>query len=249
MTKTEKKTRSPKKLEHMSRAELKNLKAPPGTETWKPVEYSDLLNCIEEVIAKHNVTISKEEIAVQRGGNFLFCIMDLERGYGSKLPKTKEITCCMGIKSSYNKKIGIQIAVAARVIANDSIIFYGDLVVLRRKHTKNFSLQEDIEKGFRDFSANYERLCAEIEKMKGKDVSDAEVKVIIFDVFHKKILPIRLLPHAAKFYFEPTDKEFKGRNLWSLLNSLAWSARTLSPERKFIALKELGRLFSQLAGA
>lgn len=231
----------------MSRTQLKQIKAPKGTKTWQPMEHHHLITKIEEALGRANLSIPKEDIAVARGGEFLFYVADIDRGYGSKLLKTKGYSASIGVMSSNNKRIAIQISVGARVEVCDNLMFSGDVIILRKKHTQSLKIDEELDKALISFSEGFKSLADEIEVMKSKELEDLEAMGIILESFTKhKVLPIRVIYQVYQEYFNPTHKEFKARTLWSLQNAFTIAARELSPGRKFLSLKILAKIFSDI---
>lgn len=231
----------------ISRVQLKQIRPPKATKTWQPVEHYELVLKMEEALQRHNLSIAKEEIAIARGGGFLFYVADVERGHGAKLLKTKGYTASIGIMSSNNKRIAIQVSVGARVTVCDNLLFSGDTLTLRKKHSHSLKIAEELDKTVLGFIEAFDSLASEIEVMKEKEIADQEAMSIILPAFTvERVLPIRLIYKVCQEYFNPTHKEFKGRNLWSLQNAFTIAATDLSPGRKFSSLKILGRIFTNL---
>src|SRR5438128_4734779 len=61
----------------VTRAELTEIEAPPATATWKPIKHAVLVGAIHEELAHRNITVVKEDYAVQRRNNMLFGVMVL----------------------------------------------------------------------------------------------------------------------------------------------------------------------------
>ena len=229
----------------MTRVQLKQIKAPKSTKTWQPVEHHQLVTKIEEALNRNNLSVSKEEIAVARNGGFLFYVCDIERNYGAKLCKTKGFNASMGVMSSNNKRIAIQISVGARVEAGEGLLFSSDIIILRKKHTHALRIDEEMDKAVSSFIQGFENLSEEIQRMKDIELEDLEAMGIILKSFTEhRVLPIRLIYKVSKEYFTPSHREFKARNLWSLQNAFIIAAKELSPSRRFLSLKLLAKIFT-----
>jgi hypothetical protein len=61
----------------VTRAALAAIEAPPATATWKPIKHAVLVGAIHEELTRRDITIVKEDYAVQRKNNMLFGIMVL----------------------------------------------------------------------------------------------------------------------------------------------------------------------------
>lgn len=235
------------RTQKITRAELKQVPTPEGSDTWRPIGYYELITTFDKVMAEHNVTLQREEIFIQRGGNLMYAVIDLQRGYGSKLPKAKDVGWSMGIISSLNKRVGVQILAGLRVLSNDNLLFSTDHIGLKRRYTSRTNLHDVISDGFEDFVQNYKILSEEIERMKATPVTDSQARLVIFEVFYKQIFPLKWMRNVTKLYLSPEHKEFKTGNLWSLINAVASCAHKLPPGRKFLALKELAKTFHRIS--
>ncbi len=56
----------------VTRAELAEIEAPPATATWTPIKHAVLVGAIHEELTRRDITVVKEEYAVQRRNNMLF---------------------------------------------------------------------------------------------------------------------------------------------------------------------------------
>ena len=234
-----------KNTRQMSRVQLKQIKAPKGTKGWQPVEHYQLVIKIEEALNRANLTVSKEEIAVARDGQFLFYIADIERGYASELLNTKGYGAALAVMSSINKRIAIQIWVGARVEAGENLMFSGDVIVLRKKHSHRLKIDEELDLAIGGFKDGFKDLAEEIKRMKEVELEDLEAMGIILESFTKhKALPIRVIYKVYEEYFSPSHKDLKPRTLWSLQNAFTIAAKDLSPGRKFFSLRVLAKMFS-----
>ncbi len=56
----------------VTRGQLVDFETPPATATWKPIPHATLVSAIHEELAHRNITIVKEDYAVQRKNHMLF---------------------------------------------------------------------------------------------------------------------------------------------------------------------------------
>ena len=116
------------------------------------------------------------------------------------------------------------------------MVFRGDLIALRRKHTSGLNLQEELTAAVIRFQDHFGRLTHEIEGLKGRGVGDTEAKALIHDVFAQGLMPVRFLPEVSRSYFEP-------RNAWSLHNAFTASAKAMPLSTRLPAIQAVGKLF------
>lgn len=119
----------------VTRAELEGIEAPEGTETWKPVKHATLVSALTEAITNHQRYIVKEEFAIQRDGKVLFGVMDLKWG------ETIEYRAALGLRTSNDKTMSIQMVAGARVFVCDNLVFSGDSIVAFAPGTPTFSVR------------------------------------------------------------------------------------------------------------
>lgn len=224
----------------IERKALMDIEVPQGTDTWKPIKHYDLICELEATLTEFKIEIRKEELAVAREGNFFFATLDL-----SMKSEHREFTSSMGIRASNNKRIGIQLAVGARVLVCDNLAFSGDLIALRRKHSGRLNIKDEFKRSVEIFSEKFQNFSREIRLQKEARISDLEAKGLIFDIFtEKKFMPIRLIQEVAEQWVNPAFPEFKDRTVWSLNNAFTYAAKEMPYDRKFTALRQLGDIFS-----
>src|SRR2546428_682024 len=115
--------------EKVTRKDLEAIAAPNPTASWKPIRHADLVAAIETELARRDLGIRQESFAVQRGGALLFGVFDLA------WLDSGEYAAAIGLRTSNDKTMSIQIAVGLRVFVCDNMAFAGDLIALKRKHT------------------------------------------------------------------------------------------------------------------
>lgn len=231
---------------YITRQELRLVKPPEATETWKPVAHYDLLMAIEKALKSQKLSVHSEEISCQRKGQYFFCILDLKRDYGSKFPQSAGILPSLGIMASNNKKIGIQISIGARVISCNNPMFAGNTVIYSRKHTQSLRIEDELDEMLSVFAQYFKDLCLEVTALQRKEISESQACVIMLKSFVEGILPVRLIRLVYMNYFNPEIKEFKKRTLWSLYNAFTNAADTLTLERKFTALRDISMKFQRI---
>src|SRR5579863_6962718 len=80
----------------LERGDLVYLNTPSQTNTWKPIPHSQLVDAIEETLTSNHLHITKEEYAVQTGGNKLFGVMTLN-------DERNDHSLALGVRTSNDK--------------------------------------------------------------------------------------------------------------------------------------------------
>jgi hypothetical protein len=182
-----------------------------------------------------NYHIHGEQYALYRGGQVLFGLLSLQNGEDSE----------MGIRAANDRTMSIQIAVGRRVTVCDNMVFSGDLIALRRRHTTGLDLPAELDGAIKRFQEHQGTLSDRIRRANATPLTWPYAKGLILDAFVKdKILPMHLLPQVYENYFNPSADmvDCQYDNLWCLHNAFTRAARGLKPARFFEATTALGRM-------
>ena len=134
----------------MDREGLKALETPQPTDSWTPIPHYDLVQALEGQLLARGITIVKEQFAVQQAK--LFGVIDTD------YQVTDEGGAALGIRTSNDKSLALQLAIGYRVFVCDNMAFAGDLIALRRKHTGNLDLHKEFAEGIGRYVRDYRRL-------------------------------------------------------------------------------------------
>jgi len=216
----------------VTRDELLTISPPPATSTWKPIAHADLIQAIDRQLLVRGITIQREQFALQRDGARLFAVLDLA------FEQTDEFCAAMGVRNSTDKSLALDIAVGLRVFVCENLAFSGDLIALHRKHTVKFDLNADISRAVDRYQQHLAAFHKQVNELKEERLTELEAKGIIYDVFGRQILPVRLFPAVVAHYAHqaPHDE-------WGLHNVLTTAVKQLAPAPAFQATVNLGRFF------
>jgi hypothetical protein len=226
----------------LTREQLADIPTPPATSTWKPVPHADLVRALADQFALRGITITKEQLGVNSTGRMLFGTFDLA------LPGPEgDFMAAFGFRSSNDKSLAIRAVAGARVLVCENLALAGDEIVLRRKHTSGLRITDEAATAVQRFEGHYQHLVEQTKAMKARGITDDQAKQVLYDVFSRRILPLRLLPAAHKEWFDPRHEEFATRaSLWRLHNALTEVAKEVAPGPRMASLTQIGRLFSHL---
>lgn len=223
--------------ELVTREALRMISAPEATATFQPIPHIELVEMLDQVLVQCEIRIRAEEFALRRDGAALFGVLEL--AYGD----VPDGTAAMGLRTANNKTMSIQICAGLSVFVCDNLVFRGDLIALRRRHTSGLNLREELAGAVLRFQEHFGRLVAEIEALKQRELSDIEAKARIHDVFAQSLLPVRFLPAVSQSYFEPDLADFEPRTAWSLHNALTAAANGMPMSTRLPAIQALGKFF------
>ena len=224
----------------VTREDLANFETPAHTATWRPVKHTDLVDALHEELERRGLTVRREQYAVQGQGTVLFGTLDL----GWEDYESDECAPAIGLRTSNNKQHAISLAIGSRVTVCDNLVFAGDLIALRRRHTKYLDLTAELATGLDRYQTGMVALQDGIERLKATPVQTGEAKQLVYDIFRQKIVPLRLFSPVVESWHATTDNHPQAHHLWTLHNAFTSHVKTLSPAPAFRATVRLGKFFS-----
>src|SRR4051812_39619564 len=189
----------------VSRKELQALPTPEATLTFKPIPHIQLVDMLEIVLQQNQIRIEEERFALRRDGSVLFGVFQLAYG------ETADGHAALGLRTANNKTMSIQLCAGLSVFVCDNLVFRGDMIALRRKHTSGLQLRTELAGAVLRFQEHFGRLAAEVEVLKGRALEDIQAKALIHDAFTQNLMPVRFLPEVSHAYFEPEIADFEPR--------------------------------------
>ena len=225
--------------ELVTRSELLAIPTPSATSTWKPIAHADLIHALDRQLLVRGIQIAKEQFAIQRQGARLFAVLDLS------VESVPGAVAAMGIRTSNDRSMALEIAVGAKVFVCDNLAFSGDLIALRRKHTTHFDLNADISRAIDRYQAHLLVFSRQLAALGARALADPEAKVAIFEAFRQEILPLRFFPTVSQTYFTPMPEmiDVQPRTWWGLHNAFTRAIRQMAPAPAFSATTSLGKFF------
>ncbi len=215
---------------------LYKIAPPTGTSTWKPIAHSEFVDSLTTTLHAQGLVVRKEEYAVQRDGKLLFGVLDLA------WQETQEFAAALGLRTSNDKSFAIQIAVGVRVMVCDNLAFSGDLIALKRKHTAGLNLPVELVSAIERYVHNFDILKRGITQLKKTSVSLRTARALVFSVFARRIVPLRLFHYVAPAYAKDVTRD-NGITLWDVHNCFTQALQRLSPCLSFEANIQLGKFF------
>lgn len=226
---------TPRGSQRVTRDELARIEPPPATESWKPLKHSDLVDALHAELAGRGLEVRKEQYAVQHDGTRLFGTMDLA------WQETEERQASIGLRTSNDKRMALQIAVGLKVLVCDNMCFAGDIIALKRKHTSGMNLPFELAGAVDRYQERFSVLTTGIERLKNTWASEKEAKVALHELFAQRILPLRLF-HEVLRQFHDVEAPRYGSTYWALHNAATAHIKTMEPGPAFRATLRLGQL-------
>jgi len=96
---------------------------------FKPVPHIELIETLERVLRLNQITIRKSSLLCAGMGqpSSEFC--------NSRIKIRQMVMAALGLRTSNNRTMSIQLCAGLSVFVCDNMVFRGDLIALNRKHT------------------------------------------------------------------------------------------------------------------
>src|SRR3984893_14925891 len=150
----------------VTREQLALVETPAATRSFKPIPHIELITTLEDVLRQNHIAIRKEQFALRRDGMTLFGVLQLQ------YQDTPDGMAALGLRTSNDRTMSIQICAGLSVFVCDNMVFRGDLIALNRKHTARLHLRTEINHAVLRFQDHFGQLTGEIAGLKQRDISD-----------------------------------------------------------------------------
>ncbi len=227
----------------VTREELKELPVPEGTKTHQPLSHFGIVEVLEEALSYRSLSVVKDEYAVSQDGMKMFGVMDLNAEFF-------ECRFSIGLRNSNDKSMRLALTAGYRVFVCDNMAFSGDFTPLFHKHTRNLELRDSILIAVDRIHRGFEGLESSVKAMNAHSLTDNDAKLLIYEAFMDrgiKGIPRAMMPVVHDHYFEPGDKAFLPRNMWSLSNAFTSAFKTLAPIKQFETTARLGAFLKNVS--
>lgn len=213
------------------------------TATFMPVAHIELVDTLTKALAKRDINIRREQYAIRRDGSCLFGTLDLS------LNGIEGSCASLGLRTSNDKSMSIQLIAGLRIFVCDNLAFNGDMVALKRKHTSGLNLIYEMENAVRRYERHYFNLKSEVEVLRNKSLTDDAAKAMILDAIYKyEALPQRFGKAVMDEYFQPQHDEFQPRTAWSLHNAFTEVIKQIKAKKEGQSALHLQMDASQAVG-
>jgi len=208
----------------------------PATRTFRPIPHRELVTTVDYALDTRGFEKVSEEFAVSNSGALMFGVIDLKM---SNLPG---VTAAIGIQASNNKSRAVRIVVGMRVFCCTNLALSSDGIALRKKHSAQLNLREQVVQAVDTFQGRYLTFENQVIQMQQRELNDDQAKGLIYDAFNGEMMPQRYLKEVGKHYFTPQHAEFEPRTVWSLHNAFTETIKLLPPMTAHTSNMQISRL-------
>jgi hypothetical protein len=219
----------------VSRDDLKSIRVPESTKTFKPIPHYEIVDALVEALRFRYIGVVRDEYAVSPDGMRMFGVLDLETAFDG-------CRFAIGIRNANDKSLRFAACCGVRVFVCDNLAFQGEFTPVLAKHSKNFSVVDSLAIGVDRIQRNFDPLRRQVEAWRSRQLTDQQAKLVIYRAFIEGDLgvPRSLARDVHWNYFEPTHAEFAPRTMWSLSNAFTSALKSLDPMPFFQATAKLG---------
>jgi hypothetical protein len=234
----------------LTHEQMKDLYTPPPLgNRHLPIPHYEVVEVLENVIKQSGMEIVKSDYAVggttgEHVDTTLFGVLTLTD------PDTldnndDEYGLAMGIRANNTRKFPVTLIAGGNVFVCDNLMLSGDSVVLKKKHTKNLNLIDEMENGIADYLDRINLFPEAIARLKELTLTDVEARAGLFKVFEQKVLPLKMLSPIARTYFEPEDSwtDCTPRSMWGIYNAITRCLRDAPTNTRMELTAALGKYF------
>jgi hypothetical protein len=198
----------------VTREQLAEYEPPPATDTWHPTSHIGTLYRVEETLHAAGYHITDSRLAVHKNGARFFSVLDLAT------PIVPGLTLAIGLRNSYDKVFPYGLVGGSRTFVCSNLSFSGDLINIRRKHTKNGQLrfQEATSLAIQNLTQFRQIEQQRIEFYQQTPLEPRDASHLILQAYRRDIISHRALPRILAAYEEP-QHDFGPPTLYRLLQA------------------------------
>jgi hypothetical protein len=220
----------------VTRADLVHLETPAATATWRPVPHHVLVDAMHAEVARRNMAVVTEEYAVQRHTHMLVGTLVLN------WLANDEFAAALAFRHANDRSEAVKLYAGVRVFACDNTAVSGAEIILKKKHTTHFDIHAAMPEAFDRYKEGTLVLQRDIEELKAARLTPAEAKQSIFDIFRRRIVPLRLF-HPVVADWDTATVGSEAGTAWTLHNCFTTHTKRLTPNGAMRATVRLGRFF------
>ena len=208
--------------------ELKAVKTPPPQGgRHRPVPHIDVWNTLARTLKRRGIGYEKPDIVlthnrkardgVTYADTAMFGTMKVHiNGQGPGMDRM------LGFRSSNIQVFAIGMVAGAKITVCTNLIFSGDTVVLKKKHTTNLNLRDSISIGVDQLHDAYGDFDDLIGMLQTRKITDTQARLTIYGLVEEQVIPARVLRPVHETYFDPKREwtDTTPRTAWVLYNAV-----------------------------
>lgn len=233
---------------HVSRFELATVPAPRPTATWYPVPHIDVADNTISALQDAGYTIKSERWTLAKSDQRLFGVVDLSLPLARWDSPGRGVSISLGIRSSFDRRIGYGIVAGSRVFVCSNLAFAGD-ISYKRKHTRHglSDFRGQIESAIERLPQYQAMESQRIESWMNFELSTEQADALTLALFESGTLGLRQFKPVMEELRRPSFDDFQGKlTVWSLFNRITTALRARASQRAIEHAGETSQLIRQL---
>lgn len=202
--------------ELVDRPTLNAVPTPRGTDTWYPLAHRALLEEVQTQLESAGFSIGRESHALSHEGRRYFGVMEVRQpGQGER-----DYAWVVGLRNSHDKTFPAGLVAGTSVFTCDNLAFSGE-VKISRKHTRFAyrDLRNLTARAVGKLGDKFRGLDRRIDAYRDASVADWAAHDLVIRAMDCGAITPSQVPDVVHEWREPSHREFRPRNLWSLFNA------------------------------
>ena len=147
---------------------------PSGTDSWKPVPHTEVIDAVTDVVKAHNWQIIDENFGLAREGQKMFGVMRINKSNSTDWSR------CIGLRNSHDKSfaVGLSAGISVTVCSN---LAFGGSTVIKRRHTSRIELTELVDVAMTELENEFltlEMVCEDLKIIYLKNDDEARSRIV-----------------------------------------------------------------------
>ncbi len=195
---------------------------------WKGIPHGDLINSILNESERRKWIIIKDRFSVSDDGAdmaaaFDIILPDLESPEGTQF--------ALGILANNKRERALRMYAGATITVCRNGFVSGE-ILLNKKHTTQFDLEDGIEKSLDEYFISIRKMSDIINSLRNHVLSEFEYSYIMIEAGRKKLMPWSRIGEVDKEYRNPSFSEWEQWSSWALLNAFTYVAKRNPPRKQ-----------------
>lgn len=209
---------------------------------WMGVRHGDLINGIEQQLQYRNINTTEKHFSVDESGASLIGYFNIT---SDDLPTIDGQKYMLGVRHSNDMRHPITLSIGTTITICHNGVITGEYI-LRRKHTKNLDLEQELFGAIRTVSEMLPRVSVGINMLRETPLDDYE-RVLVSGA-RNRLYPWSWIGKIDSEYRNPSENnpeciDFHGTK-WGVYNAFNYIMREATPERQASSLYKFASLMS-----
>ncbi|MGJ8644706.1 MAG: DUF932 domain-containing protein [Luteolibacter sp.] len=202
--------------ELVDRHTLNAVQTPRGTSTWYPLAHRALLDEVQTQLETAGFSIGRESHALSHEGRRYFGVMEIKQPGQSE----KDYAWVVGLRNSHDKTFPAGLVAGTSVLTCDNLAFSGE-VKISRKHTRFAyrDLRQLTARAVGRLGERFRSLDKRIDAYRDCQIPDWAAHDFVVRAMDCGAITPSQVQGVVHEWREPSHREFRPRNLWSLFNA------------------------------